>query len=266
MVGNVTAILWSLMSLNSQAVVHQAICVQSYDMATGERFAAHVHDEHQLVWASAGVVTVEIDDQFWVLPPSLALLVPAGVTHATSATKPTLMRGVYLGSGLAATWSAPTVVAVDELLRSLLESVASDRLDTTTRPHAEALILDLLRPVSVATISVPLPSDGRVRAIADELLASPADDRSLADWGRSIGAGERTLSRLFVAETGMTFGHWRTHARLRAALVLLADGTPVARVARDIGFRSASAFVASFRQSTGCTPKAYFRSAGHQAN
>lgn len=236
-----------------------AICVVSYDMATGERFAAHVHEEHQLVWAASGVVTVEIAGQFWVLPPTLALMVPAGFEHATSATQPTLMRGIYLGAAPSSIAAQPTVVAVDDLLRSLLEHLTTGRLHGGTRQHAEALAHQLLRPVSVTTINVPMPGDHRLRAIAEHLLASPADDRSLAEWGRSIGAGERTLSRLFLAETGMTFARWRAQARLRAALVLLAEGTPVTRVAREVGYRSASSFVASFRQSTGCTPRSYFR-------
>ena len=236
-----------------------AICVESYDMTTGERFAAHVHDVHQLVWAASGVVTVEIGSQFWVLPPTLALLVPAGTEHATSATKPTLMRGVYLDVARVENWKVPTVVAVNDLLQSLIEYLATDDLPDGARVHAEALVAEMLIPVSVATINVPVPTDERLRCLADRLLAKPADDRSLADWGRTIGAGERTLSRLFVEDTGMTFSHWRTHARLRAALVLLADGVPVSRVARDVGFRSPSSFVASFRQSTGTTPGAYFR-------
>jgi AraC-like DNA-binding protein len=40
---------------------------------------------------------------------------------------------------------------------------------------------------------------------------------------------------------------------------VLAAAQPVANVAREVGFESASAFVASFRRETGITPAAYFR-------
>src|SRR5262245_50974028 len=73
----------------------QAIAVQRFNLHRGRRFAEHDHDQHQLAWAPQGVLTVEIADKFWILPPTLALWIPAGTTHATSATKPTSMAGMY---------------------------------------------------------------------------------------------------------------------------------------------------------------------------
>ncbi|MGI5176519.1 helix-turn-helix transcriptional regulator [Dactylosporangium sp. CA-152071] len=63
---------------------------------------------------------------------------------------------------------------------------------------------------------------------------------------------------MFTDGTGMSFGRWRTNVRLRAALSLLATGTPVAVVARRVGYRSPSAFIAAFRQAFGVSPGAYF--------
>ncbi len=85
-----------------------------------------------------------------------------------------------------------------------------------------------------------------------------AQQRTLADWGRAVGASERTLARAFTAQTRMTFGRWRTLLRLQAALPMLAAGEPVGRVARQVGYETPSAFVAAFRRETGLTPAAYF--------
>ncbi|GAA3113545.1 hypothetical protein GCM10020254_69860 [Streptomyces goshikiensis] len=71
------------------------------------------------------------------------------------------------------------------------------------------------------------------------------------------GAGERTLSRLFRAELGMTFPQWRTQLRLHQALRLLAVGTPVTAVAHRCGWSSASAFIDVFRRAFGHTPGAH---------
>ncbi|MFY0539349.1 helix-turn-helix transcriptional regulator [Nannocystis pusilla] len=76
----------------------------------------------------------------------------------------------------------------------------------------------------------------------------------LAQLGRAAGASARTLARLFLAETGASFGQWRTHLRLRAALGHLAAGTPVAVVAEQVGYAGASAFVAAFRRHLGVAP------------
>ena len=53
-------------------------------------------------------------------------------------------------------------------------------------------------------------------------------------------------------------GQWRTHARLRAALALLASGHSVGVTARAVGYSNQSAFTASFRRVLGTTPARYF--------
>jgi AraC-like DNA-binding protein len=46
----------------------------------------------------------------------------------------------------------------------------------------------------------------------------------------------------------------------------LARGEPVGTVRRHVGYESASAFAATFRQETGLTPGAYFRDPRQSAN
>jgi AraC-like DNA-binding protein len=95
--------------------------------------------------------------------------------------------------------------------------------------------------------------------VAEELRADPADQRTLREWGRHVGASERTLARAFAAGAGVPFGRWRALLRLQAALPMLAAGEPVSRVAGRVGYDTPSAFVAAFRRETGQTPAAYFR-------
>ena len=114
--------------------------------------------------------------------------------------------------------------------------------------------------MAVATIDVPVRVDERGAAVAAALIADPADDRPLAEWGRLVGASGRTLARVIERETGMGFERWRTHLRIAAALTLLAAGANVTRVAHDVGYATPSAFVAAFRRTTGTTPGAYFTS------
>ena len=121
--------------------------------------------------------------------------------------------------------------------------------------------MDLLQPVAMTTIHVRMPADDRARQVADGIAADPADGRTLAEWGHDVGASERTLARAFLADTGMSFGRWRTLLRVQAALAALARGEPVGNVARHVGYDSDSAFVQAFRRETGVTPAAYFRQA-----
>jgi AraC-like DNA-binding protein len=150
---------------------------------------------------------------------------------------------------------------VTPLLRELIGHLEQD-LTTTERRRAEAVLFDLLEPVRAATIDVRVPVDPRACDVADALFADPADGRTLAQWGRAVGASSRTLARAFLAETGLSFGRWRTLVRLQASLRYLADGMPVTVVAGRVGYRTPSAFVAAFRAHTGVTPGRYFQVAG----
>ena len=86
------------------------------------------------------------------------------------------------------------------------------------------MLVDLLEPVTMTAIDVRMPIDERARAVAQTLIDNPADGRTLAHWGRDVGASERTLARAFLADTGLSFGQWRGLLRLRAAMVALATG------------------------------------------
>ncbi len=109
---------------------------------------------------------------------------------------------------------------------------------------------------------LPEPEDPRLKRIAAALGADPGDPRTLAAWGKEVGASVRTLSRRFLAETGMTFRQWQRQARLHAALVRLAQREPVTRVALDLGYDSPSAFIHAFRRALGTTPGQYFERDG----
>ncbi len=235
-----------------------AIGLERFELARGEGFEPHTHDDHQLVWASHGMLAVDIARRSWLLPPTLALWVPAGVPHAPRAMRDTVMEGIYLDAGkLAAPWDVPTVVRMLPLAQELVVHLRS-ALDPPARHRDERVLLDVLAPVRMTVISVPIPADPRARAVADAVLGDPADDRTFAELGRDAGASSRTLLRIFVRETGLAFSTWRTHARLQVATGMLADGRTVSQAAYAVGYSTPSAFVAAFRRATGETPGSYF--------
>jgi AraC-like DNA-binding protein len=228
-------------------------------MPAGTVFDWHTHDDHQLAWAASGVLTVLTAERTWVLPPTRALWIPAGLAHETGADGRATMRSLYVRPGTFGGWSAPTAVAASPLLAELIGYLADPELDAVRRAHAEALLADLLKPVPVTAIELRLPDSGPARRVAEALRRDPADKRTLRDWGREVGASERTLARAFTAGAGVPFGRWRTLLRLQAALPALAAGDAVGRVAVRVGYETPSAFVAAFRREIGVTPSVYFR-------
>ena len=233
------------------------------DFAHGTCVPDHQHRRAQLVHAASGVMTVTTREGAWVVPPLRAVWVPGGVTHRIRMSGPVEMRTLYLAP--AASAGLPTqcrVVFVSPLLRQLLL-----RLVAMPQPYplggAEerivAVLLDEIRAMPGAPLHLPLPADARLRRVTDALLSAPDDPRGLVAWARTAGASPRTLERLFLRETGMSFGTWRRQRRLLAALERLAAGESVTAVALGLGYESTSAFVAMFRRQLGRTPGSYFR-------
>jgi AraC-like DNA-binding protein len=236
------------------------VVVATFAMAAGSRFEWHTHRDHQLAWAPSGVLTVVTDSATWVLPPTRALWIPAELPHETLASSGRAkMRSLYMRPDLCPiNWPEPRPVAASALLAELITYLESASLDGERRTRVEALLLDLLEPVAQATIEVRLPTEARAREVAKALADDPADKRTLGEWGRWVGASERTLARRWLADTGVPFGRWRILMRLQAALPALAASESVSNVARRVGYDTTSAFVAAFRRETGITPAAYF--------
>jgi AraC-like DNA-binding protein len=235
-----------------------AIVVGRLPLPSGQWVLPHYHSHHQLAWTRSGVLGVVVGDDYWVLPPTRALWLPAGVVHRTGATREAVLCSLYIEpSRCSLDWSVPTPVAVDGLLAHLIAHLGREDLADAARLRAEAVVLDLLRPLPTAPLHVPFPADDRARAVSNALLEDPADPRSTEAHARAVGMSRRTLTRLFDRDTGMSFDRWRTHARLSAALPLLADGAPVSRVAHAVGYATPSAFLAAFRRTVGTTPGRY---------
>jgi AraC-like DNA-binding protein len=229
------------------------------DFPKGHHIAPHRHDWHQLAYARAGVMTVSTAQGAWVVPPQRAVWMPATVDHEIRCATAVPMRTLYLAPTIAAPLPAACcVVHISPLLRELIVAGVEAPGPACRRTRLAALILVELAEAAVAPLHLPEPNDPRLRRITEASRAEPGDPRSLAAWGKQVGASPRTLSRRFVAETGMTFRQWQRQARLLAALVRLAQREPVTAVALDLGYGSPSAFIHAFRRALGKTPRAYF--------
>ncbi|MCX4549278.1 MULTISPECIES: helix-turn-helix domain-containing protein [unclassified Streptomyces] len=230
-------------------------------LAPGESIDAHRHDEHQIIYAGSGVLAVTTDAGTWFAPGTRAIWVPAGCVHAHRAYGHLALHLLGLPPdtnplGL----GAPTVLAVGPLLRELILAFTRDpHDDTPERLRLRAVLLDQLRASPQEPVQLPAPTDPRLVAVCDLLHDNPADPRTLAALATTAGAGERTLSRLFRQELGMTFPQWRTQLRLYYALRMLADDVPVTSVARHCGWSSTSAFIDVFRRAFGYTPGTHNR-------
>lgn len=122
---------------------------------------------------------------------------------------------------------------------------------------SSGVIFDEIGGLPVESFGLSLPHDPRILRVAQLLLDSPADARGFEAWAALAGVSERTLGRRFFEETGFSFTNWRQRARLLRSLEMLANGEPVTTIAIDLGYSTASAFIALFKRVFGETPASY---------
>ena len=231
------------------------------DYPDGHRVKRHRHRRGQLVYAMSGVMVVDTDAGIWVVPPTRGVWVPAWVSHGIRMSGEPRMRTVFVEPGAAAHLPAQCcVLSVSPLLRELMAAAAEVPLDwepDTRDGRLMMLLLDELRQEPVLPLHLPQPSEPRLARICRAIVRHPERQDGVADWARELGVDPKTVHRLFVRYTGMTFGRWRQQARLLAAMERLARGDRVLDVALDLGYESPSAFAAMFRKALGESPSAF---------
>lgn len=121
-----------------------------------------------------------------------------------------------------------------------------------------------------------MPAAGTARSSTVSRAAAELVDRAVAHmedhYRDSIGLQEVAcalnvsapyLSRVFRSAAGMTFIDYLTRLRMDRARELLVGGSmPVNKVAASVGYRSASHFSRTFKDTTGYSPEAYRRRRG----
>lgn len=221
----------------------------------------HVHDWGQLIYSSAGVMTVWTTRGSWVAPPRWAVWVPGGVEHQIRFAGPAELRTLYLRADVAARLPPDCqVLTVSPLLRELvLRTVSLGMLDAREPLHAALaqLIAGELAVRDVPALDLPTPASPALRRAAD-LLSREGEPLGTARVAAQVGLSARTLERRFLEETGMSVAAWGRQARLLNSLSLLAGGRSAKSAAAAAGYRTSSAFVAAFRRTFGATPARYF--------
>lgn len=238
--------------------VPRPVAAMAKSFASGETVPPHTHARDQFLYAVEGVTRVATSGAAWIVPPDRALYVPAATEHTVAMRGRVEMRTLYIRPGAAPGLpEAPVVMEVSGLLRALILALLEEPVlyDEAGRGGLLAgLILDEIARARSLALVIPMPRDARLRRLCAALLDDPARDDTLEGWAEVAGASARTLSRLFLAETGLTFARWRQRARFTNAMEALVRGERVAQVAHANGYASASAFTAAFRKVLGVTP------------
>ncbi len=232
----------------------------------------HQHRRAQVLYGATGVMRVETADGSWTVPTARAVLVPPRTAHQVRMSGVST-RSLYIEPAAVPWFPGRCRVAdVSGLLRALiLEAV---ELDTDSPGDAQPsglgpdhggrraaalveLLLHELRRLVPLPLDLPLPTDPRLRRLCEAFLVDPDIHQAPAGWAAELNVSERTLGRMFHAETGLAFARWRLRACVLHAVQRLGAGEPVSRVSARLGYGSPAAFSAAFKRLLGSPPSAF---------
>ena len=236
------------------------IRVRSRPVPAGVRIARHTHAWAQLACTTRGVLRIAAEGSTWMVPPSRAIWVPPNVTHEVVIVEDAFLRTLYIDESVVpAGLDACRVVEVSPLLREVAVALNDITISRERERLLGTLALDEITRSRPLPLSIPMPTDKRLLALCEAVLADPASADSLEHWATLAGASTRTIARLFRRELGVSFSQWRQQAVLARAIPLLShQGRPLSQVALLLGYQSQSAFSAMFRRAFGESPRAFF--------
>lgn len=218
----------------------------------------HQHRKGQLILAVRGLITCEVAQGLWMVPRQCALWIPSDMEHSVSCAGDLEVYILFIDPELAR--NLPTdcsTFSTGPLLRELLIAVSSlpslydvDGADG----RLVQTMLDQLERAPMGSLHLPMPADPRLRTIAKTLSSDPAHRATIGEWARIVAMSERSLFRLIVSETGMSFGRWRQQFQVMFAIERLTEGASVQTVSFDLGYESASAFITMFKKVMGQPP------------
>jgi AraC-like DNA-binding protein/quercetin dioxygenase-like cupin family protein len=223
----------------------------------------HTHDHGRLIHSVDGTINVVCAGQSWLLPPHRALWLPPGTLHDMSTRSAARMRSLDFVPRLAALLPRESfAISVSPLLRALIHRAVEIGTAYHDDRHHLALLKAIPREILLSKrsqIAIPFTADRRLAKVCRSLLAGRDLKMPLDHWADSAGASRRTLERLFVSETGMTFVQWRQHALMHLAIGRLVGGASISQVCLDLDILSTSAFHRMFRQVFETTPARYLK-------
>jgi len=235
-----------------------------YDEFAADTLAvAHSHSWGHLNYAAHGTMHAEAEGLRFLSPPQFAVWIPPNVMHGCTLRSAIVYRSIYIAPALcAALPDEACMLRMSPIIRSVLADFAARDVREPKTPadlRLAHVMVDQLAVAEVQRSYLPAAASPALATVLDALQADPGDHRPLAEWAQRVHMTERTLARQCQRELGMSFGDWRQRLRFLRAIDALESGRTVQEIAFDLGYSTASAFIAMFQREAGTTPEQYRR-------
>ena len=223
----------------------------------------HSHSWGHLNYAAHGTMSLHVGGRELVAPPQYGIWIPPHVPHSCHLRHAVVYRAFYVAPSAGARLpSEVAVLRIGPIIKTVLADLAARGVQ---QPHTEAdlrlaqVMVDQLAQSQSRPHYLPAAQHPALNRLLDALQTRSDDHRAAAELAAGIHMTERTLARHCQRELGMSLGEWRLRLRYLQAVDRLEGGMSVQDIAFDLGYSTASAFIAMFQRAAGMPPEQFRR-------
>lgn len=223
----------------------------------------HQHEKAQLVYAQQGLLHLHIGDKKLFLPGRYCAFIPAATPHQIwSNSHGLFIRSIHLDV-LAEQPPLPkqaVVFAASALLTEMIMYTEKWSGQQAQKGFKRDFynVLQKLLPAEIAQavrVYLPTTSDEKLGQVIEYLQTHLQEKQSMSSVAKRFGFSQRTLTRLFSSQLGVSFSGYLKRARMIKALELIENGyNNVSQIAFQVGYESLSTFSNNFLKIHGKRP------------
>lgn len=242
-------------------IIHQKI--------KGREKGSHIHDEHEIFLPLQGEISIKSAGKAILAGPGKMIYIPPKTEHTFHSKSSNLGERLILivdnkkwkdlGGEKHELKSSPVSQLCKEILFHLIihpkTKASNSLLETLIITFSE--MLEEKQEADIQSLKYHTKDERIVRAL-DYIEKNASKDFSMDDLSSHSGMSLRTMNRLFMTEVNMTPKEVMTFFRMEEAKKLLKQQSlSVTDVAFEVGYKSLSQFITTFRRLTGVLPSDY---------
>ncbi|RAS54253.1 AraC-like DNA-binding protein [Vibrio diazotrophicus] len=216
----------------------------------------HKHDTGQLIYMKQGFCVGQAEHNQWLIQKGMLVWIPPNVSHHAECKYDANLIAMYLPPEIAETWPDKIMlIDASKLAIGIIDKFTNDEVEPIKATSLLDFLLEELIESKPSNNILPLPTDRRLVQITQSTIRNPSIKISLNEWAQKVGACERTLSRLFIKETGLSYKCWINRLKHNKALTGLRDGLTNEELSLKLGFASGDSFSHWFQKEFNCSPR-----------
>ncbi len=240
------------------------VFVRQQHMPARHYFPAHKHRWHQLLYATSGVLIVDVIGERLFIPPENAVWLPYECQHSVSTEYGADLKSLYIdGKYQKLSTDKSLVLKISPIIKALIIEVSTFDVEYSLSGYEEeviSLMLSTLPRLKHITDHLPWPTSVDLLKMCSQLYERPGSKKTTLMLAEDLAISKRTLERKFHRETGMTIQAWSLRLRFLKAIELLTAGHSITNISLDLGYSSPSPFIYMFRNISGMSPGEYITS------